>query len=207
MNEKLSVTDALIGQRGRNDCVVARGTCPFCNDKVSFKQIGESRDSRILGTNVAFMCEGCHSILTYSLSREKLYPSPMINGISGLPPEIDKYYQEGLRCISADSPNGAATLFRKIIHAIGIHYGISKKNDDKKLYEIINELASEGYIIPKLRDALISIKDIGNDGAHINENEPDMEQALILKRLIDTVLSSTIIADQSLVFVREKHER
>jgi len=152
-------------------------------------------------------CEGCSSFLSYSIDKKKAYPPPAIKGVTGLPDEINKYYQEGLRCISTDAPNGAVTLFRKTIHAIGINYGIATKNDDKDIYTIIKELASQGHIIPKLESALLGIKDIGNDGAHVNENEPDMEQAMALKQLIDMVLTSTIVADQNLAFVQKKHKK
>ena len=132
----------------------------------------------------------------------------MLKGLEGLPEEIGKYYQEGIRCISADAPNGAVTAFRKVIHAIGIHYGIAKVNDNKQtLYKIIQELCDHEHIVKKLKDALIGVKDIGNDGAHINENEPDIEQALKIKHLIDTVLNSTILCDSNLEFVKGKHSK
>ena len=79
----------------------------------------------------------------------------MLKGLEGLPEEIDKYYQEGIRCISADAPNGAVTAFRKVIHAIGIHYGIAKVNDNKTLYNIIQELYDHEHIVKKLGNVLI----------------------------------------------------
>jgi hypothetical protein len=156
---------------------------------------------------IGVQCEGCNAVLTYSTSEKRFYPNPEATGLTNLPPEIQKYYDEGLRCISANSPNGAATLFRKVIHALGIHYDIANKNDDKNLYEIINELHDRGHIVPKLRDALLGIKDIGNDGAHINENEPDIDQANKIRNLIDTVLKSTVIADSELEFVKDMHSK
>lgn len=186
--------------------VVLRGTCPFCGDRVTFKQINCMIQNRINGHMVPILCEGCTSIVIYSNNEEKMYPSQMIKGVEGLPKEIDKYYKEALRCVSAYSPNGAVTLFRKTIHAIGIHYSIANKNDDKNLFEIIKKLEDEGHITKKIKDALLGIKDIGNDGAHINENEPDMSQALILKELIDMTLNSTILSDESLRIINEKHK-
>ena len=75
------------------------------------------------------------------------------------------------------------------------------------LYKLIQELYDQEHIVKKLKDALIGVKDIGNDGAHINENEPDIEQALKIKHLIDTVLNSTILCDSNLEFVKGKHSR
>jgi hypothetical protein len=202
----MDIINGSIGNGHADGSIVLRGKCPFCLDMTTFRQVGSNqRTSKITGRSVALQCDGCSSILAFSITHNKMFPAPMIKGLEDLPEDIDKYYQEGLRCITADAPNGAATAFRKVIHAIGIHYGIATKNDSKNLYEIINELYENGHIIEKLKEALLGVKDIGNDGAHINENEPDIEQCLKLKQLIETVLTSTVICDQNLEFVREKH--
>jgi len=52
----------------------------------------------------------------------------------------------------------------------------------------------------------LGIKDIGNDGAHINENEPSIDQAKTLKELIDVVLNSTVLCDTHLETVKKMHE-
>ena len=186
--------------------IVLRTTCPFCNSKSSFSILNDVSTSSIKGRMLPVKCEGCFSVLSLSIDENKLYPSPMSNGVKGLPENIDKYYQEALRCISTDSPNGAVTLFRKTIHAIGIHYEIVKQHDSVDLYGIIRKLEAEGHITSKIKDKLLAIKDIGNDGAHINENEPDMSQALLLKRLMDSVLTSTILDDNDLDLANDKHK-
>ncbi len=196
-----------IGSDDYSDMIVLRGKCPFCGDSVSFRQYGSLERSRIIGRNVTLICEGCASFVVYSLTEQKLYPTPILKGLEDLPEDIQKYYDEGLRCIASSCPNGAVTLFRKVIHELGIYYGISKKNDDKNLYDIINELEENGHIVPKLKNALLSVKDIGNDGAHVNENEPDIEQASALKHLIEVVLNSTVLADKKMDFVKEKHSK
>lgn len=206
MSADLLILNGGIGTSMALHCIVLKGTCPFCEDKVTFRQLAHDlKESFVIGENIPVQCEGCNSVCVYSIKHNKLYPSQKIRGVSDLPAEIDKYYQQALRCISADSPDGAVTLFRKTIHAVGIHYRLAKKNDDKKLYDLIEELFKHGHIIKKLRDALLAVKDIGNDGAHINENEPDMEQALALKHLIDTTLSSTILTDNNIAYAVQKH--
>ena len=207
MNSEFERLTRDIGKVNVAGHVVLRGTCPFCNDGVTFRQIGAMSNSLITGPTIAIICEGCKSVMSFSLSKNKFYPAPNLKGLTKLPENIQKYYDEGIRCISADSPNGAATLFRKVIHALGIHYGVAEKNDNKKLYIIINKLHDDGHIVPKLRDALLGIKDIGNDGAHINENEPDIDQVIKLKHLIDTVLNSTVLCDSNLQFVNSVHKK
>ncbi len=206
MEDEVEKLHSNIGQPQAHKQVVLRARCPFCNDRVTFRQLEHSlTDSRIVGNSVALQCEGCHSICSYSLREKKFYPSAKIKGLEGLPTEIEKYYKEALRCLEADSPNGAVTLFRKIIHALGINYGIAEKNDRKSFVAIVTALYLGEHIVEKLRDALLGIKDIGNDGAHINDNEPDMEQAKNIRKLVDTVLNSTILCDSSLEFLKEKH--
>ncbi len=191
-----------------HDKIMLRGNCPFCSDKVTFRARTYNVDpSKVLNSQmVGIQCEGCGSISSYNVNENKLYPAPMLESLKDLPKEISNYYLEGVRCISADAPNGAVTLFRKVIHALGIHYKISEKEDNKILYDIIKELHTEGHIVEKIKDALLGIKDIGNDGAHINENEPSIDQAKTLKELIDVVLNSTVLCDTHLETVKKMHE-
>jgi len=206
MENNVEKLDINIGDMKAHKQVVLRAKCPFCNDRVTFRQLEHSLiASNIIGNSVALQCEGCHSICTYSLKEMKFYPPVKIKGLEGLPLEIEKYYKEALRCLESDAPNGAVTLFRKIIHALGIHYKIATKNDNKNLYDVVKELYDNEHIVEKLKDALLGIKDIGNDGAHINENEPDMEQANNIKILIDTVLNSTVLCDASLAYLNDRH--
>lgn len=208
MEDKIEILRKKIGEVDCEKKIVLRGRCPYCNDRATFRQLTYGLESsKITGLTVPLQCEGCSSIVAYSIPKGKFYPAPVLKSLEGLPEEIENYYLEGIRCISADAPNGAVTLFRKVIHAIGIYYDIAKNDDDKTLYKIIQELYDEGHIIEKLKDALLGVKDIGNDGAHINENEPDMEQALKIKHLIDTVLNSTILCDSNLEFVKDKHSK
>lgn len=189
---------------------VARGRCSICGHLVSLRQKAGLEESDELGYVIPVRCDGCYSIMMLVYPGEDdenpyILPAPKVNGVDNLPKSIEKYYQEALDCISAGTPNGATTLFRKTIHAVAIHYGIAEVNDSMTIYEMIDELNEEGHINNKLRKSLMTVKDIGNDGAHINENEPDLEQALAIKELIDAVLQSTVVTDQRIEFAREQH--
>ncbi|WP_224830310.1 DUF4145 domain-containing protein [Saliphagus infecundisoli] len=177
---------------------------------VSLRQKAEVEKSDELGYVVPVGCDGCKSIITLVYPTKEnqdpyLIPPPKVDGVEDLPDPINKYYEEALDCISADAPNGATTLFRKTIHAVAIHYDIAEIDDSMSIYKMIENLDKEGQINNKLRESLLAVKDIGNDGAHINENEPDIEQALAIKELIDAVLHSTVVTDQRINFAREKH--
>lgn len=194
-----------IGFESNNGAVVARGDCPFCGAKSSFRQINTVMESELVGPMVPVSCDGCKSIITIETESELLHPSPQEQGLDDLPNEIDQYYQEGLRCLSANAPNGAATVFRKVIHAVCLHYDVADVDDNSSVYSMITSLSEEGVITENLRKSLLGVKDAGNDGAHINDNDPSMEQARNLKDIIDAVLTATVQVDQRVSHLREDH--
>lgn len=191
---------------------VARGTCPYCGRAAAFRQV----NSRTLfsdeqGFMIPVRCDACHSVFVISVedrdgSDPTVHPRPTTPGIDDLPEEIDKYYQEALRCISANAPSGAATLFRKTIHAISIHYGLTEVDEYKRIPEMVEELQKEGLITEDLEKNLVEVKELGNDGAHINENEPTIQQVLVIKDLIDAVLNSTIVSQQLVESSQQKRQ-
>ena len=192
-----------IGDSGYQGAVVLRGICSFCNNLVTFRQMELARNSVKLGKAVAICCEGCQAIQVYSITHNKIYPEIELEGLEELPGELDKYYQEALRCISHNCPNGAMTLFRKLIHQLAIHYEVSEKNDERGLHEMIKKLNEKGHINEKLQTALLEVRDFGNDGAHVNDNEPTIEQAMAIKHLIDSVLSTSIFVDKTIEDLEE----
>jgi hypothetical protein len=199
-------THSEIGGSSLEEEVVAKGTCPFCGTYSAFRQIAKRVQSDEVGYMVILRCDTCMSIMACSVTQHKLYPTPGMSGISDLPEGIDEYYQEALRCIKANAPNGAATVFRKVIHAVGLEYNVVEEDDDLGFYEVINKLSDAGHITDTLRDSLLAIKDVGNDGAHINQNDPTIDQVRNLKNMTDSVLTATVIAEQRVNKARDEHE-
>ena len=204
---KIGKDNSHLGGSRLVDKIVAKGSCPFCHMNVGFRQIAKSESGDVFDYSIPVKCDSCFSVftLTYSDGDASIHPTPTVSGVEDVPDAIDLYYQEALDCLSANAPNGAVTLFRKTIHAIAIHYDIAEVDESMGIYEMINELHEEGQINEKLRKSLLAVKDLGNDGAHINDNEPDMDQAIAIKELIDAVLSATVIADQRMEYAREHH--
>lgn len=62
----------------------------------------------------------------------------------------------------------------------------------------MEKLEEEDVILPRYEEALTEIKELGNDGAHINENEPDMDQIETVRRLIEAILQSTVKMDDDI---------
>jgi hypothetical protein len=172
---------------------VISGICPFCSESSGFKINGRR------GANtLPIKCDTCDRNVIWDYAKEITLPVARPNSLKLLPEDIDPYYQEALSCIAALSPNGAATLFRKLIHLVGIHYEVAKINDDKTLMGIVEELEKAGHINKKLVEALRRVKDLGNDGAHVNKNEPDMDQIYVVKDLIDSFLQATVLQDANI---------
>lgn len=186
-----------------NDAIT--GLCPECRTNVSFKKVSKPSEHQNLGQMIAIKCNSCGFISSFSLSDRNIYPDPEIDSLEDLPDTIDKYYREAIRCIEADSPNGAASVFRKVLSAVCEHYDITDVEDDEGFYSMIDKLHEEGHIVEKQRKALLATKDAGNDGAHLNANDPDIETAEYLKDIIDSILLATIKADQNIDNVRDEH--
>ncbi len=169
------------------------GICSFCNQSSGFKTNGiKSEDT------VPLRCDNCCKNVVWDYSHKTILPVARMDSLRDLPKGVDHYYQEALSCIAALAPNGAATLFRKLIHQVGIHYKVATINEKKPLMAIVDELEKEGHINKKLVEALRRVKDLGNDGAHVNENEPDMEQIQIVKTLVDSFLQATVLQDANI---------
>lgn len=166
------------------------GICPFCSQSSGFKISGQKS-----GETVPLKCDTCDKNVIWDYNKVMVLPVAKLNPLLNLPTKINSYYQEAINCIASLSPNGAATLFRKLIHQVGIHYQVAKINDNTPLMGIVEKLESEGHINNKLVEALRRVKDLGNDGAHVNENEPDMDQIYVIKSLIDSFLQATVLQD------------
>lgn len=169
------------------------GVCPFCGQSSGFKINGQKS-----GDTVPLKCDNCDKNIVWDFYESIVLPVARLSSLRNIPEDINHYYQEALNCIAALSPNGAATLFRKLIHQVGIHYNVAKVNDDTSLMGIVERLESEGHINKKLVEALRRVKDLGNDGAHVNENEPDMDQIYLVKSLIDSFLQATVLQDSNI---------
>lgn len=172
---------------------IISGICPFCSQSSGFKINGQKGENTI-----PLKCDNCGKNAVWDFDELTVLPIAKLNSLLNLPETIDNYYQEAIDCIAALSPNGAATLFRKLIHQVGIHYKVAQVNDNTSLMGIVEKLEKDGHINKKLVEALRRVKDLGNDGAHVNENEPDMDQIYLVKSLIDSFLQATVLQDSNI---------
>jgi len=204
LTDSVELTDN-IGYADLHGETVAKAKCPFCDAFSSFRQIGSSTETDHEYDMVALACNHCSSIISVNIDKSEFYPTPKEEKIGDLPTGIEEYYEESLRCIGANAPNGAATVFRKVIHAVCEYYELTEVDSNGSFYDMIQRLAEEDIITETLRQSLLGVKDAGNDGAHLNENDPSLEQARNMKEMIDAVLTATVIADKKVDALREEH--
>ena len=72
----------ILGTSAVEKAGVLRGRCPYCNERATFRQIGQHLESsKITEETLALQCEGCSSIVAFSIPQEKFYPAPMLKGL------------------------------------------------------------------------------------------------------------------------------
>lgn len=194
-----------VGHGNLRESNVAAGTCLFCLHKAAFTQVGGGTTSDIHGEMVGLKCNGCNSVFSASIDAGTVFPNPELKKIADVPEDIAEYYEEGIRCIDADAPNGAVSVFRKLIEAVCTEYEVTEIDDNLSIYEMVNKLGEKGHITEELRKSLLALKDAGNDAAHLNENDPTLEQAKNLKGLVEAVMTATVVAKSRAEKAREDH--
>lgn len=192
-----------VGQNKLRDENVAKGICPFCTHQSRFFQVGTGRYSDLKEEMVALGCGGCNSIFSASIEKSQIFPKPTPAKISGVPDSVDQYYDEAIDCIGANAPNAAAAMFRKVIEAVCEEYGVTEIKLDDDIYDMIQKMADEGHITEEHRQGLLALKDAGNDGVHLNDNDPDLEDAQKLQNLVESVLTATVVARHRVQETRE----
>lgn len=173
---------------------VAKGRCPFCGHNSAFSQVGNGRKSELKGDMVALECDGCNCVFSASIHNSEIFPKPTPDKLDDIPESVARYYDEAVDCIGADAPNAAAAMFRKVIEAVCEEYGVTEVELDDDIYDMVNKMADEGHITEEHRKGLLALKDAGNDGVHLNDNDPDLDDARLLQNLVESVLTATVVA-------------
>lgn len=182
---------------------VAKGLCPFCGHNSAFSQVGEGSQSGLNGDMVALECDGCNCIFSASIDNAEIFPKPTPEKIEDLPDSVAKYYDEAVGCIAADAPNASAGMFRKVIEAVCDEYDVTDVHLDDSIYDMIEKMAEEGHVTEEHRKSLLALKDAGNDAVHLNDNDPDIEDAQQIQKLVESVLTATVVARQRVKQTRE----
>ncbi len=121
------------------------------------------------------------------------WPPVAVAGITeAVPDSIRECFSEGLRCLSANAPRGAAVMFRRTLEAIVRDKGSRaavKAMEDKNLASGLRVMADEHAITPDLAEWTKSLRLAANVGAHYDPIENvTPEEAEELSKLLRHVL-------------------
>ncbi|MGX4686322.1 DUF4145 domain-containing protein [Vagococcus sp. JNUCC 83] len=144
-----------------DECIVKFYCCPNCN-KTSIELLGK-------GSQVKDMCWNIQPD-----SNAKALPDY-------IPSSVKQDYEEACKIVNL-SPKASATLSRRCLQGMIRDYW--KVSGKKNLYQEIDAIADE--ITPQVKKVLDSVRQIGNIGAHMENDinlivdiEPDEAQQLI----------------------------
>lgn len=101
------------------------------------------------------------------------WPLPAGAGMDeAIPGPIRGCFEEGLRCMSAKAPRGAAVLFRRALEAIvrdrGSAAAVKKLDDERSLAAALRVMSEERSLDPTLADWAKELRLAGNVGGHLD---------------------------------------
>ncbi len=121
------------------------------------------------------------------------WPPAAIAGITDAVPErIRACFEEGLKCLSAGAPRGAAVMFRRTVEAIVRENGsvaAVEAMEKKNLAAGLKVMATEHTITADLAEWAREIRLAGNAGGHFDPiDDVDMAEAEDISKLLRSLL-------------------
>jgi hypothetical protein len=164
--------DRLASQR------VAILECSGCNDRIVVVEdqlVGGQRGGR--GGTVTW--EGAH-----------WWPTPGAQSLgSSVPPNVADAYGEGVRCLSANAPNGAVAMFRAAMTWIVDDRGSEAAKGKKDLKDKVKQMVAEGGLTATLGGWIDHVRLYGNAGVHPDLfGDVSLDEAKDVARLTETLI-------------------
>ena len=127
-----------------------------------------------------------------------LYPAERTS-LSNLPEAIEKKYKEAL-LVRNISPGSCAVLVRKILEAICRY----ENAQGRVLADKLKDLANSGRIPQTLADVAIHLKQLGNLGAHFDEDEVTQDDVPIVLDFVELLLEYLYVAPMKIEAMRKR---
>ena len=196
------------------------GFCPHCHKGVKyscveFDSTGETNASfdevfeNSTGTWAVGECPICKMcvlfqfIIQYGCPVKKTYPFPFPLPVDErIPEKIKKDLEEAKLCFSVGAINSSVGMCRKALQRTCKEKGAIKK----ELYEQIDEIAKKGIISSDLKDLAHSVRLIGNDGVHPNEDHITREDAEEILNLTEQFLEIIFVTPIKIKEIKEKRD-
>ncbi len=149
-----------------------------------------AESSKIVNGDLNKMIVGPFTAILYPAERTLL---------ADLPEAIEKKYKEAL-LVRNISPSSCAVLVRKILEAICEH----ENAQGRVLAEKLRDLANSGRIPQTLADVATHLKQLGNLGAHINEDDVTQEDVPVILDFVELLLDYLYVAPMKIEAVRRR---
>ena len=145
-------------------------TCGYCNTRVSGFVVSAYDTS--VGHVKWVLCTNCG--YGSVVNEGSLYPETLFGPIiEGLPPNIEKVYQEAKSCMSVSAYTACELLCRKILMHIAVEKGAK---EGETFSEYLSIIGKKGYITPPMGKWVGLIRQHGNKATHLLE-PPDRTRA------------------------------
>ena len=131
---------------------------------------------------------GTGSLKTTSQRSDVLYPGSKVP-LTQLPKQVEGKYMEALR-VSVISPSACAVQVRKTLEAICQH----ENAQGKVLADKLKNLAEIGRIPEPLVNVAIHLRQLGNLGAHFDEDEVTKDDVQIILDFVELLLEYLYVA-------------
>lgn len=199
--------------------------CPYCHKEVTFSWVflsesgGDIRNRfrEYFNNNLAAWmvgeCPSCKKcvLIEYSLkengypdSLRKIFPSPLPSPVDArMPDKIKKDLQEAKLCFSVGAINASATMARRAIQRACKEMGATKR----ELLDQIDEIASSGIITQPLKELAHTVRLVGNDGAHPNEEDVEEQDVKEILELAEQFMGVVFVAPARVKEIKEKRSQ
>ena len=148
------------------------------------------------------MCNNCKEICLVVENGERVFPHPLPTPTDErIPENLKNELDEAKICFSVGAYRGCAVLARRAIQSCCIDKG---SDEEKKLYQQINQIHENRVITEDVKNWATSIRWIGNDAAHPTSNHVNKDEAEDVLKLAEQFLHIVYVTS---VIAKERIER
>ena len=118
------------------------------------------------------------------------WPAPGALSVSpDIPDDVAQAYSEGIRCLCAGAPNGAAAMFRTAMTWVVRDKGSEQAKKEGDLKSQVRCMVDDGGLAESLGDWVDHVRLTGNAGVHPDLfGSVSMDEAKDVQRLVETLL-------------------
>ena len=201
------------------------GFCPYCHKNITYswvyfdKEGGGARNffhdyfkNQFAGWAMG-ECPSCKKCVLFELNLDKyqtpvavksVYPFPLPSPVDErIPEKIRKDLEEAKLCFSVGAINASVGMCRKALQRTCKEKVAIKK----ELYDQIDEIATRGIISNDLKELAHSVRLVGNDGVHPNEDEVTKEDAEEILNLAEQLLDIIFVAPAKVKEIKDRKEK